>query len=138
MLRWKTMSRRFLPIEKVAKIKTADLPIVHHKGEPKEHYVYVRDYDREKQVYTVNVCTHLEAKDRSTGKYVNDNNHLQQVKFGNTYPVPIYSANFPVWTGIKREVYEVPRGKMYGWNCVRFKKMHKKEKIDSFYSSKRK
>lgn len=30
------MARRILPIEKVAKIKTADLPIEHHKGEPKE------------------------------------------------------------------------------------------------------
>ena len=129
------MRRKILPIEKIAKIRTKDLPIEHRKGEPKEHYVYVREYDCSRQVYKVNICTHLEVKNKRTGAYENDKNHLRQVKYGNTYPVPIYSANFPVWTGIKREVYEVPKGKMRDWNCVQFKGKHKREKNDGFYSS---
>ena len=128
------MSRRILPLEKIAKIKTADLPIEHRKGEPKEHYVYVREYDREKQTYKVQICTHLSKRDGKTGKIVYDLKNIQQVKYGNTYPVPIYSANFPVWTGIKREVYEVPKGKMYKWNCVKFGKRHTREQNDGFYS----
>ena len=132
------MARRFLPIERIAKIKTQDLPIVHSANEPKEHYVYVREYDRQNQIYKVNVCTHLEKYDKKAGKYVNDERHIQQVKYGNTYPVPIYSANFPVWTGIKREVYDIPKGKMYGWNCARIKGSRKKEKFDSFYSPQKK
>lgn len=128
------MSRKILPIEKVAKINTADLPIQHRKGEPKEHYVYVREYDKQKQVYRVNICTHLEKWDSKKRKYVNDDDNVQHVKYGNTYPVPIYSANFPVWTGIKREVYEVPKGKMYKWNCVKFSKHHSREQNDRFYS----
>lgn len=131
------MSRRILPIERIAKIKTADLPIKHRSGEPVEHYVYVREYDREKQVYKVNVCTHLERKNKITGKYENDSKNIQQVKYGNTYPIPIYNANFPVWTGVKREVYEVPKGKMYEWNCVKFKRKHKRDKNDGFYSAKK-
>ena len=58
------MARRFLPIERIAKIKTQDLPIVHSANEPKEHYVYVREYDRQKQIYKVNVGTHLEKYDK--------------------------------------------------------------------------
>ena len=128
------MSRRILPIEKVAKINTVDLPIEHIKGEPKEHYVYVREYDRQKQVYRVNICTHLETWDKKKKQYVNDNDNIQHVKYGNTYPVPIHSANFPVWTGVKREVYEVPKGKMRDWGCVKFKKRHGREQNDGFYS----
>ena len=128
------MPRKILPLEKIAKIKTVDLPIVHRKGEPKEHYVYVREYDRQKQVYRVNICTHLEKRDRKTGIVTNDPKNIQQVKYGNTYPVPIYSADFPVWTGVKREVYEIQKGKMYGWNCVKFKNKHSREQNDKFYS----
>ncbi len=128
------MSRRILPIERIAKIKTADLPISHSAGEPKEHYVYVREYDRQKQVYKVNVCTHLEKYDKDKRKKVFDEKHLKQVKNGNTYPIPVYSADFPLWTGIKREVYEVPKGKMYGWNCAKIKGSRKRAKFDSFYS----
>ena len=32
------------------------------------------------------------------------------------------------------EVYEVPKGKLYGWNCVRFKNGHSRELNDRFYS----
>lgn len=123
-----------IPIEKIAKIDTADLPIVHRADEPKEHYVYVREYDQEKQVYRVNVCTHLEKRDSTSGKKVNDWKNIQQVKYGNTYPVPIYSANFPMWTGIKRDVHEIPKGKLHDWDCVQFKKKHNRKQNDGFYS----
>lgn len=128
------MARRILPIEKIAKIDTADLPIQHRPGEPKEHYVYVREYDRQKQVYRVNVCTHLERKNAKTKEYENDIKNIQQIKYGNTYPVPIHSANFPVWTGIKRDIHEIPKGKIRDWNCVRFKNNHSREHNDRFYS----
>ena len=125
--------QRFMQINKVAKIKTVDLPIKHSATEPPEHYVYVREYDKQKSVYKVNICTHLETYDKTKRKYINNDKHLQQVKYGNTYPVPLGAANFPRWTGIKREVYDVPKGKMYNFNCVKFKKMHKKEKHDNFF-----
>ena len=125
--------KRFLPINKVAKIKTADLPISHSANEPPEHYVFVREYDKVNKVYKVNICTHLETYDKKTKKYVNSDKHLQQVKYGNTYPVPLNAANFPRWTGIKKEVYDVPTGKMYDFNRVKFKGLHKKDKHDSFF-----
>ena len=125
--------KRFFQVNKVAKIKTADLPIKHSKGEPPEHYVFIRDYDREKQVYSVNVCTHLDKYNRKTKKYELNEKHLQQVKYGNTYSVPLRSANFPTWTGIKKDVYKIPKGVMYQFNCVKFKKPHKKEKHDEYF-----
>lgn len=125
--------RYILPINKIAKIKTKDLPIKHREGEPEEHYVFVRDYNKKKGTYTVNVCTHLEKYDKQKKKYVNSDKHLQQVKYGNTYPVPIRAANFPVWTGIKREVYEVPKGKMFEFEKIKFNKPHTKEKHDKFF-----
>lgn len=53
-------------------------------------------------MYRVNICTHLKKRDKKTGAVVNAPKNMRQIKYGNTYPVPIYSANFPVWTGIKR------------------------------------
>ena len=41
-----TNARKLLPWGKAAKIKTADLPIAHRNGAPKEYYIYVRENDR--------------------------------------------------------------------------------------------
>ena len=129
----KYQGRRMLPINKIAKIKTADLPIEHHKNEPLEHYVYIREYDREKGVYKVNVCTHLDSYDKRQGKFVENEKHIKQVKMGNTYPIPVTAATFPRWTGIKKDVYEVSKGKMYKFGCVKFNKTHKKEDHDKYF-----
>lgn len=122
-----------MEVNRIAKIKTSDLPIKHTKKEPPEHYVYVREYDKKKRVYKVNICTHLDKYDAKKGKYVNNDKHIQQVKYGNTYPVPLSGANFPCWTGIKKDIYEVPVGKMYAWNCVKVKEPHKKSYYDNFF-----
>ena len=41
-----TNTKKLLPLGKAAKIKTADLPIAHRNGAPKEYYIYVRENDR--------------------------------------------------------------------------------------------
>ena len=132
----KTKSRefrkRFLPIRRIAKINTSDLPIKHNPDEPPWHYVYIREYDKNKKLYHINVCTHLDKYDKREKKYKVNEKHLNQVKKGNTYPIPRFSAGFPSWTGIKKDVYIIPKGVMYDFNCVRLKKTITKETIDNF------
>ena len=132
----KTKSRefrkRFLPINRIAKIDTEKLPIQHNPNEPPWHYVYVREYDKRRKIYYVNICTHLDKYDKFDKKYKVNEKHLHQVKKGNTYPVPRFAANFSSWTGIKKDVYIVPKGEMYDFNCVRLKKTITKETIDNY------
>lgn len=38
--------KRFINVDRIAKIKTTDMPIKHSATEPPVHYVYVRSYDK--------------------------------------------------------------------------------------------
>ena len=84
-------------------------------------------------MYRVNICTHLKKRDKKTGAVVNAPQNIRQIKYGNTYPELSIPQIFP-YGRVLREVYEVPKGKLYGWNCVRFKNGHSREQNDKFYS----
>lgn len=124
------MARRLKKINKIAKIRTSDLPIKHKANEPPIHYVYVENYDIQKRVYGIRVCTSL-GKLRN-GNLEVDNKKLKHVALGNTYPIPVNKSSFPKWTGIKQDKYKVPAGKLYDFNCFKIQKKHLKN-FDKFY-----
>ena len=125
--------KRFINVDRIAKIKTTDMPIKHSATEPPVHYVYVRSYDKKTQTYSVNVCTHLDSYNKKNKRFEYNFSQLDQVKKGNTYPIPRYSSTFPSWTGIKKDVLKIPKGTMYGWNCFKIKKNHNKTKFDNYF-----
>lgn len=119
-------NKNIIKINKVAKIKTSDLPIPQRTGQPQTHYVFVRDYNVETQKYSVNICTHLSKYNRTTRKIDYNMPQIKQIKKGNVCPVPYNKANFPEWTGIKKKVHKVDKGKMYDFDCVKIDNNHKK------------
>lgn len=51
---------------------------------------------------------------------------INQVRKGNVHPVPSNKSTFPLWTGIKKRVYKIDKGKMYDFDCVKIKGNHDK------------
>lgn len=126
--------KNYIVIDKIAKINTSDLPIPVTDNTPDEHFVYVRSYNRRKKQYRVQICTHLDKK--VGNRFVNEDKRIREIKFGNIYPLPIGSTNFPLWTGIKKEIYIVPKGKMFDFNSIKFKRKYRKYFHDSFFRTK--
>lgn len=118
--------KNIIKINKVAKIATVDLPIPQRPKQPKMHFVFVRDYNTETKKYSVNICTHLDYKNRETGKIEYNDSQLRQVKRGNVYPIPRNRANFPAWTGIKKKIHYIDKGKMYDFDEVKIRGNHDK------------
>lgn len=118
--------KNIIKINKVAKIATADLPIPQRAKQPDMHFVFVRDYNTETKKYSVNICTHLSSWNRTKKRYEYNDKQLNQVRKGNVYPIPTNRSNFPFWTGIKKKVHYVDKGKMYEFDCVKIKGKHDK------------
>ena len=71
------------------------------------HYVYIRKINKN-GTCDVNTFTSLVDK---KGSY--NFNKLKQVKSGNTYSIPIYHSNFPLWTGVTHKpIKNVPLSKI--------------------------
>lgn len=125
-------TKSVIKINRVAKIKTSDLPIPQRVGQPPVHYLLVREYNPNTKKYAVNICTHLDRKNRLTGRVEYNQSQLRQVKRGNVYPIPRKRATFPDWTGIKKKVHYVKKGKLYDFDCFKINKYHK-ESYTKFY-----
>lgn len=128
--------KRFIGVNKIAKIKTTDLLgqkyVSQHPNVPKEHFLFVRYYDKDTQKYCCNVCTHLESKKNNI--YSLNASQIKQVKYGNTYPLPYNSATFKFWTGIKKDKHYLNKSGIFKWNEVKFKNNNfKYSDLDNFF-----
>lgn len=64
----------------------------------KGHYVIIRKINND-GTCDVNTFTSLEFYDRAF-----KNDRLSQVRKGNTYSIPYYDSNFPLWTGVSTNI----------------------------------
>ncbi len=83
------------------------------------HYVYIRKVYKN-GTCDVNIVTSLEDKDKTI-----NHRRIQNVRRGNTYPIPLYDSNFTRWSGInKKPVKNVKMSNIKDVGKKRIKKRH--------------